>query len=103
MKMMTKEIKNKLPKLYENDGKKPEDVRIIVKYFNPCGSETWYITEYDGEDTMYGYVTGSYVDELGYVSLKELTNIRVAMGLRIERDLWWDDTKTLADVMKRGA
>lgn len=101
MKMITKEIEKKLPRIGETGDKKPEEVRVYLKFFNPCGGQTWYITEFDGEDAMFGYVTGMGCDELGYISFAELKGVRVAMGLRIERDLYWDDKKTLADVMKK--
>ena len=102
MLLLTKEIKNKLPKLYANEKKKPEEIKVIVKFFNPTGAGTWYITEFDGEDTMFGYVTGLGFDELGYVSFKELSNIKCRLGLSIERDKFWNDKITLAEVMKKG-
>jgi len=101
MKLITKEILKKLPKLYATDSMAKDKIRIYLKFFNPCGSGTWYITEFDGIDTMFGYVTGLGHDELGYISLKELSNIKLKFGLKIERDMWWDDKKTLANVMER--
>ena len=40
--------------------------------------------------------------ELGYFSLDELESVRGRFGLKIERDLHWDDTTTLKTVMDRG-
>ena len=101
MKMMTKEIERMLPKLYVNDGKPKNEVKVVVKYFDPCGSATWYITEYDGQDTMYGYVTGLQEDEYGYVSYKELCETKTRFGLGIERDLNWNPNTTLAEAIDK--
>lgn len=91
MKLMTKEIEKKLQKspLYSKDGQGKE-AEVVVKYFNPCGSATWLITEgekqEDGDWLLYGY--SKIIDwEWGYVLLSELEKIRLPFGLRIERDL----------------
>lgn len=97
MKLMTKEIEKKLPKLYEMDGLPEEEIKVPVKFFNPTGRGTWYALEYDGEDILYG-LAYLQVAELGYFSLRELRDVRVGFGLSIERDLHWDPETTLADV-----
>ena len=124
MKLLTKELKNKIPPLYSQDGKGLEAIAYL-KLFNPCGSETWYITEasaeieQDNEITekalkdilpddnvidirMYGLITGSQFDELGYFSLNELEsiglnpkmklnqNVITITGLKIERDMYFE-------------
>lgn len=101
MKLLTQEIKNKLPKLYANENKKPEDIKIIVKFFDPTGSWTWYATEGEqqGDDFIFfGFVRG-FDNELGYFSLKELQSIKGRFGLGIERDLYFGK-HTLAEVMQ---
>jgi hypothetical protein len=100
MKLITKEIEKKLPPLGSTGSKKPENVPIIVKFFNPVGSGTFYITEFDGIDTLFGYTTGLGFDELGYISLKELQSIRGKFGLGIERDRNYSN-HTLAEVMSK--
>jgi len=90
-----------LPPLYANENKKPEDIKIPVKLFNPVGSQTWYLTEYDPDSRLaFGYVTGMGSDELGYVSITEMESVVLPFGLGIERDIHWDKTTTLASVMK---
>lgn len=87
MKMMTKEIINKIPKLYETDGQ-PEDKKIAhVKFFCPWNHWTWYAFEFDGKDTFFGFVKG-HDSELGYFSLSELESITGPFGLKIERDMY---------------
>ncbi|MBM4226110.1 MAG: DUF2958 domain-containing protein [Gammaproteobacteria bacterium] len=87
MKLMTSEIKRKIPALRAQEGL-GWDAVVHVKLFDPTGSATWWITEYDPEEEIaFGYVTGMVEDEWGYVSLKEISSVRVRYGLGIERDL----------------
>jgi hypothetical protein len=100
MKLLTKEILAKIPKLYANDGKKPEDVKVIVKFFHPASSWTWFGTEYDPEERLFFGLVQGQEEELGYFSLDELESINVR-GLGIERDKWFGFDHTLAEVMKK--
>ncbi len=100
MKLLTKEIVKKLPVLYSQEAKKPEDVKIIVKFFDPMGSWTWYATEFDGKDLFFGYVRGMD-NELGYFRLSELKSIGETRILGIERDLHFGFNNSLADVMQK--
>ncbi len=95
MKLLTEEIRKKLPPLYSQDGKGGEAV-AWVKYFTPSSSWTWYGVEFDGKDTFFGLVDG-HCKELGYFSLSELESIRGPKGLPIERDLYWQP-KTLEEI-----
>ena len=97
MELLTKELREKFPPLRATEGKKPEEIEIIIKFFNPTGSWTWYGTEFDGKDIFFGYVRG-FENELGYFSLKELGSITGPFGLGIERDLYFGK-HTLAEVM----
>lgn len=86
--LLTKENRRALPALGSQDGKGMEAL-AVVKFFNPAGSQTWYASEFDGEDTFFGLVTGMYEDELGYFSLSELASVKCDYGLSIERDRWF--------------
>lgn len=97
MKLLTKEIRKKLPPLYAQEGKGGKAV-VHLKLFTPDGSFTWYITE--GSPVMddsgnevdfhfFGLVDG-LERELGYVALSELESVRGPLGLPVERDLWWE-------------
>lgn len=57
-----------------------------VKLFDPAGSWTWFITEWDGGDECFGLVCG-HERELGYISLNELSRVRGALGIGIEVDV----------------
>ncbi len=95
MKLITEEIRRKLPPLYGQDGKGGKAV-AWVKLFTPDSSWTWWVTEFDGEDMLFGLVEG-HEKELGYFSLRELESVRGPMGLAIERDLHWQP-KTLVEI-----
>ena len=91
MKLLTKALRVKLPKLYEQE-KLGEDAIVYCKFFVPWNSWKWYVTEFDGEDICFGKVVGLET-ELGYFSLKELSEIKGPGGLRIERDMWFKPCK----------
>jgi hypothetical protein len=95
MMLLTKELRRRLPPLYAQDGKGGQAV-AYVKFFTPDSGWTWYVEEYDGEDTFFGLACG-FEKELGYFSLSELESVRGPMGLPIERDLYWEP-KTLAEI-----
>jgi len=86
MMLLTKALRKQLPPLYamENEA----DPMIICKFFFPAWSWTWYAIEFDGQDLFFGFVDGDF-PELGYFSLKELTEHRDRLGLPIERDRYF--------------
>ena len=86
MQLMTKELKSKLPPLYSQESE--TDPVVYAKFFDPCGSWTWFATEFDGQDIFFGLVDG-FERELGYFSLSELQSVRGKMGIGIERDLYF--------------
>ena len=92
MKLITQEVRKKLPPLYSQEDKPAGQAVAPVKFFTPDSSWTWYPVEWDGEDLFFGLVDG-LVKEMGYFSLSELQAIRGPMGLPIERDLYWRPRK----------
>lgn len=84
-----------LPDLYSNE-KLGFAAIAPVKFFQPDGSWTWFASEYDGDDTFFGLVSGFEV-EIGYFSLSELEGIKGGLGLPIERDRYYTPA-TLADL-----
>jgi len=91
MKLLTKEIRTKLPPLGSTDRLPHDQVIVQAKFFTPDSSWTWFATEFDGEDTLFGLVSGFEV-EMGHFSLAELEATRGPWGLPIERDLWFKPT-----------
>lgn len=94
MKLLTTKIRKRFKEVGRQD-----DTRnpiVVAKFFNPVGSGTWYATEYDVENELFfGYVSlfGDYNDEWGYFSLKQLKDVRLQMGLRIERDKYFTEKR----------
>ena len=70
MKLLTEELRAKLPKLYEQE-KLGENAIVHCKFFTPWSNWTWLVLEFDGKDTFFGLVYG-HETELGYFSLSEL-------------------------------
>ncbi len=93
MKLLTKTIEKKIPAIRSQDGKDPKDVKVVVKFFDPTGSWTWYATEGeqlpDGNWVFFGLVRG-HESELGYFYLNELIHAKDGLSglcsLPIERD-----------------
>ncbi len=98
MKLLTKALRKKLPKLYETE-EQGDDAIAVCKFFTPDSNWKWYVVEFDGEDTFFGLVTG-FETELGYFTLSELKTVRGAFGLPIERDLYWEEM-TVGEIKKR--
>lgn len=97
MKLLTKEIKKSLPKLYLTEKQKANAI-VHAKFFTPYSYWTWYATEFDGKDIFFGLVSG-YETEYGYFSLTELESVRGPFGLTIERDLYFKP-KALKEISK---
>lgn len=86
MKLLPPELRENLPKLYEQEGTR--DPVVHIKFFFPAADWTWFVTEgqQEGDDfTFFGYVIG-LEREWGYFSLRELEEINVH-HLTVERDL----------------
>jgi len=95
--MLTKENRNNLPALYSTDGQGMNAV-AQVKFFRDAAVSI-FITEYDGNDTMFGYITGTQFPEWGYFSLSELTADHESNRLgRTERDYYFTP-KTVGEAL----
>jgi hypothetical protein len=129
MKLLTKEIEKRFAEIGGQDGK-GENAIVVVKFFNPCGAGTWWATEieeyrmddrkgcwkiaytlkekeqyekegYEVDDVIFFGVAQITDTEWGSFSLKELQELRLPMGLRIERDLYCGE-KTLKEFNIKG-
>jgi len=101
MKLLTKEIIDKLPAVGTQDGKDPKTVPIVVKFFHCMSNYTWYATEgsrtESGDWEFFGLVRG-HETEFGYFTLSELESVKVH-GLGIERDMHFGE-HMLAEAME---
>ena len=104
MKLLTQEIRRKLPQLYAQDGKGGKAV-VYTKYFTPSSDWTWYAVEGEsvlddlGKEVDFRFfdLVDGHCRELGYFVLSELEEVWGPMGLPIERDLYWKP-KTLEEI-----
>ncbi len=95
----------KMPRLYETEDVPAKDKIIHIHFF--LGSSDWFIAEYDGEDTFFGFAClNGWTDlaEWGYISYKELKELKVKqpigvdgqrmlIPLEVDRDLYWISRK----------
>jgi hypothetical protein len=88
-KLLTADLRKRLPALYSTESVPASEKMLLVKFFTPFANWTWYATEFDGEDTFFGYVVG-LANEWGYFSLSELESLSGMGGAPgVERDLYW--------------
>ena len=88
MELLPIELREQLPKLYEQE--ETEAKIVYIKYFFPAGNWTWFVIEGEpeGDDFLFfGYVIG-LEKEWGYFTLKQIEEINVH-GLTVERDLYF--------------
>ena len=86
--LMPANVKSKLPDIGGQED--VSDPMVYVRYFSPYSGAVWLITEFDGQDEMFGWAElfpGG--GELGYMSLRDLEG-QERRGLPlIERDLYF--------------
>lgn len=90
MKLITKEIENRLANypLYSQDGK--ETKTIICKFF--LANFTWYVCEARklvNDFEFYGIVDNAGEKEFGYFTQSQLQSVRGPWGLSVERDMYF--------------
>lgn len=87
--LLTQEIRDTLPPLYNSEKHPEKEAIAMVKFFSPYSQWTWYAIEFDGEDTFWGLVDG-FEMEYGYFSYSELEAVSVFGGVpAVERDCHW--------------
>lgn len=75
-------VKNGLP---ENTD---QDHPPVVKWFTPDANATWLVSEILDDETAFGLCDmGHGFPELGYISLKDITEYVSPFGNKIERDI----------------
>ena len=115
MKLLTDDLRNallrngRLRRQFDEEGLAEPDFLPVVKLFTPDAGCTWLLTEIDPDepDLAFGLCDlGLGYPEIGSLSLSELQSVRGRLGLPVERDLFFQPTKTLsayaAEAAKRG-
>jgi hypothetical protein len=94
MKLFTKSIEARLVKNYElaKQGKE-EELKVVVKLFNPTGIGTWYLTYMNPESNVAWGLAHIHEKEQGFINVAELKEFKGRMGLGIERDRMFESNK----------
>ncbi len=75
----------------------------VVRLFAPDANTTWLLTEIDPDipDIAFGlYDLGLGSPELGSVRLSEIESLRGPLGLQVERDAYYIETRSLSEIAK---
>jgi len=78
-----------IPAMYATEETPCEDKIIYMHFF--IGGCDWYVAEFDGGDSFFGFAILSNDlanAEWGYFSLSELKRLR-CLGIEVDRDLHW--------------
>lgn len=95
MKLLTQQIKETLPPLHSQDAKGGK----AVAYLKLCTLDEfiiYYITEFDGKDTLSGLAYG-IEKKVGHFSLKELESLKSPLDFPLEHDFCWRP-KTIEEI-----
>jgi len=91
MELFTKAIEAKAQAQFHL-GNDLEKQVVVAKFFNPTGSGTWWLVNQDPEDSDYCWgICHIFETEVGSFSKSELENYVGRFGLRIERDLYFEE------------
>ena len=91
MKLLTQANLKALPAQGSTIGQ-GEDAIAQVKFFCPWSNWTWYAVEYNPECRLFWGLVHGFEKEVGYWGLEELEDVVGPMGLKIERDMYFDPT-----------
>lgn len=85
--LVTPELRERL---LANGRRRGLDHLPVVKFLNPLGIGTWLATELDEDgDTLFGLADLGY-PELGAFSLAEMQELKLPLGMGIERDVLFE-------------
>jgi hypothetical protein len=91
-------IANCQAQIVRMDNDQPDiDFKPVVKLFAPDAQCTWLLTELGLDDIAFGLCDlGLGMPEVGYVSMRELRELRGPLGLPVERDLHFEADKSIS-------
>jgi hypothetical protein len=91
-------IDNCQAQIQRMDNAQPDiDFIPVVKLFTPDAQCTWLLTELGLDDIAFGLADlGMGTPELGFISMREIRELRGPLGLPVERNLHFDAYKTLS-------
>ena len=78
---------DELPSIHE--GGNDPDALARIKLFDPNGSWTWYLAGYEPDGRIAWGLVDGFDQEYGSIGMAKLVAVHGALGLPIERDLYW--------------
>ncbi len=94
IKLLPKELENKIPAYYSGENIPLKDKVVVCKFFSSLSNWTWYVTEYDPENHIFFGLVDGFEKEWGDFSLDEFEQINKERGFQfIDRDLYWEPKK----------
>lgn len=89
--LLNREILDRFKEVGSQDETPLKEKRVIVKYFLPDANWTFYVLEYNEKyQEFFGYVT-FLENEFGYVTMQQVLDMRGKLGLRVERDEFFEE------------
>ena len=103
MQLLTKQIKKAAESQFPL-GSEFKGQKVVAKFFNPVGSQTWYLMNKDPKDGYCWGIVKWYDLEAGSFNIDELQNVKLQFGLGIERDTSFQpiDSLELWNKLKEG-
>ena len=89
--LLDKHINQMVKNFQEQDGSK--SFKAVVKLFNPAGIGTWYLSELNPDTNIAFGLSCLHEKELGDVSLNEMQELKLPLGLSIEKDRYFEMNK----------
>lgn len=89
--LLKKELEQLIKNYNEQDGSK--QFKAVVKLFNPTGIGTWYLSELNPDTNIAFGLSCLHEKELGDVSLDEMQELKLPLGLSIEKDRYFEMNK----------
>ena len=89
--LLKKELEQLIKNYNEQDGSK--EFKAVVKLFNPTGIGTWYLSELNPDTNIAFGLSCLHEKELGDVSLEEMQELKLPLGLSIEKDRYFEMNK----------
>lgn len=93
MDLLPAELREKIPRLGADTDVPLDEMIVYTKFFDPTSQWRWYVLQFDGENTFFGFVLTSSNALAGQFTLSELEGLRYhhqTLGeVGVERDTYF--------------
>ena len=91
MSLLSEKIKKKAESQYKEGS--DMDQEIVAKFFNPTGKGDWYLMNKDPKSGYCWGIVDLFAVEVGSFDIRELEEISLPFGMKIERDEYFTPMK----------